>query len=114
MCYYGNNIGHSKQIHRHSEEEHSITVDRTSWLDVSLSRFRSSRIVLPIDLSLEYKQQIKAPVRVYEKDKNGNPIGRYITSPNDEDHYAHSRNYAEIALPLAANLSLAYDLGKIL
>ena len=114
MCYYGNNIGHSKQIHLHDEEEHSLTVDRTSWLDVSLSRFRNGRILLPIDLSIEYKQQIKAPVRVYEKDKNGNPIGRYIISPNDEDHHAHSRNYAEIALPLAANLSMAYDLGKIL
>jgi hypothetical protein len=113
MCYYGNNIGHSKQIHLHDEDEHSLTVDRTSWLDVSLSRFRTNRIILPVDLSIEYRQQIKAPVRVYEKDKNNNPIGRYITG-NEEDHYAHSRNYAEIALPLAANLSMAYDLGKIL
>ena len=113
MCYYGNNIGHSKQIHLHDEDEHSLTVDRTSWLDVSLSRFRSNKISLPIDLSIEYKQHIKAPVRVYEKDKNNNPVGRYITG-NEPDHFAHSRNYAEIALPLAANLSMAYDLGKIL
>jgi hypothetical protein len=113
LCYYGNNIGNSKQIHMHSEEEHTLTVDRTSWLDMSFSRFHAKNIRLPIDLSMEYKNHIKAPVRIYEKDKSGNPIGRYVTG-NEEDHFAHSRNYAEIALPLAANLSMSYDIGKIL
>ena len=113
LCYYGNNIGNSKQIHLHSEDEHTLTVDRTSWLDMSFSRFHAQTIRLPIDLSVEYKTHIKAPVRIYEKDMNGNPIGRYVTG-NEPDHFAHSRNYAEIALPLAANLSMSYDIGKIL
>ena len=113
LCYYGNNIGARRQIHIHEEEEHTITVDRTSWLDMSFSRFHGGRIRLPYDLSLEYKNHIKAPVRVYEKDKNGNPVGRYLTGGED-DHFAHSRNYAEIALPLAAQITMAYDIGKIL
>lgn len=113
LCYYGNNITASKQIHVHAEEEHTITVDRTSWLDMSLSRFHSRSIMLPKDLPIEYKEHIKSLVRIYEKDKNGNPIGRYVKG-NVDDHYAHSRNYSEIALPLAASITSNYDIGKVL
>lgn len=114
LCYYGNSVGNTKQIHVHNEDEYTITVDRTSWLDMSFSRFHGKRIQLPIDLSQEYKQHIKAPVRIYEKDRDGNPTGRYVTSQNDADHFAHSRNYAEIALPLAASLAVNYNIGRIL
>jgi len=113
LCYYGNNIVNSKQIHVHAEEEHTITVDRTSWLDLSFSRFHNTKIMIPKDISVEWENQIKAPVRVYEKDKNGNPIGRYVTG-NEDDHFAHSRNYSELALPFALSLSSNYDIGKIL
>ena len=113
LCYYGNNIGNTKQIHLHSDDEHTLTVDRTSWLDMSFSRFHSQNIRLPLDVSVEYKNHIKAPVRIYKKDQNGNPVGKYETG-NEPDHFAHSRNYAEIALPLAANLSMSYDIGKVL
>jgi len=113
LCYYGNNIGASKQIHLHADEEHTVTVDRTSWLDMSFSRFHGNKIRLPLDLSREYKDHIKAPVRIYEKDGNGNPIGRYVTG-NEDDHFAHARNYSEIALPLAAQISMSYDIGKVL
>lgn len=102
MCFYGRGVS-SKQIHLKEEEEHSMTVDRTSWLDASLGRFRTRRISLPIDISTEYKNHIKEPIRVYEKDKDGNPVSRYVSV--GDDHYAHARTYAEIALPLAANLS---------
>ena len=114
LCYYGNSIGNTKQIHIHNEDEHTITVDRTSWLDMSFSRFHGKRISLPVDLSLEYKQHIKAPVRIYEKDRDGNPTGRYVTSTNDADHFSHARNYAEMALPLAASLAVNYNIGRIL
>jgi hypothetical protein len=63
---------------------------------------------------MEYQQHIKAPVRIYEKDRDGNPTGRYVTSTNDADHFAHSRNYAEMALPLAASLAVNYNIGRIL
>jgi hypothetical protein len=43
-------------------------------------------------------------VRIYEKDVDGNPIGKYVKAGSDDDHFAHARNYSEIALPLAASL----------
>jgi hypothetical protein len=99
--YGGGVIG--KNIHI-SEQEPTITVDRTSWMDLSLGRFRNNTIAIPCDVDMEYRAHMKAPVRIYEKDKNGNPIGRY-TKGNEDDHYAHARTYAEIALPLAVSLS---------
>jgi hypothetical protein len=102
MCFYSRGIA-SKQIHLKEDDEHALSVDRTSWMDASLGRFRTRRISLPIDISTEYKDHIKEPIRVYEKDADGNPISRYVSV--GEDHYAHARNYAEIALPLAASLA---------
>jgi hypothetical protein len=103
LCFYGNNVS-GKQINIHEEDLHTMTVDRTSWMDVSLSRFHRKKILLPIDLSLEYKSHVKAPVRIYRKDKEGNAIGAYVTG-NEEDHFAHARTYSELALLLAAGLA---------
>lgn len=99
MCYYGN-AQKGKAINE-GVELPTITVDRTSWLDLSLGRFKDKRISLPIDTQLEYKDQIKAQVKVYEKDADGNPIAKYINGGRD-DHYGHARNYAELALSCVA------------
>jgi hypothetical protein len=112
LCFYGNYVS-GKSIHVHAEEEHTVTVDRTTWLDLSLTRFRTGRIKLPKDISLEYQAHIMAPVRVYEKDKNDNPVGRYVTG-NEDDHYAHARNYCEIALRLAAAITANQDIAGVL
>jgi hypothetical protein len=100
MVFYGVGIS-SKNISVHAEEDCTITVDRTSWLDLSLGRFRTERILLPCDTDLEYKNQIKSLVRIYAKDQQGNPVGKYVCG-NEDDHYAHARNYSEIALAMAA------------
>jgi hypothetical protein len=99
-CYYAMGI-HGKEI---SEIKHepTIQVDRTSWLDLSMSRFKHKRIVLPKDISYEYREHVKSLVRDYYKDQHGNPCSRWTNV--DDDHYAHARNYAEIALPLAASI----------
>lgn len=102
MVFYGVGIN-SKNISVHSEEECTITVDRTSWLDLSLGRVRGERIIFPCDIDNEYKSHLKSLVRIYAKDQQGNPVGKYVCG-NEEDHYAHSRNYCEIALAMAANL----------
>ena len=112
LCFYGRGVN-GKQITLGKEEEKTITVDRTSWLDLSLSRFRNKTIRLPFNLDREYREQIKIPVRIYDKDADGNPIGKYVKGMG-EDHYAHARNYAEIALPLAVSVGSSYDLGSIL
>jgi hypothetical protein len=88
-----------------NEAEYSIQVDRTSWLDLSLTRFQRKGIVIPVDTSLEYKAHLKAQVRVYAKDKEGNPIAKYVTG-SQEDHYGHARNYNEIAFSQAVKFGV--------
>lgn len=111
LCFYGAGI-HGKQIHIGKDFEPTITVDRTSWLDLSLGRFRSRPpgISIPMDVTNEYKQHMKALVRIFERDSSGNPVGRYVRG-NDEDHFAHARNYAELALPFALSLAVSEDIA---
>lgn len=109
MCFYGQGV-QGKQIHIGKDEEPTITVDRTSWLDLSLGRFRQPDMIqLPADFDQEARAHLKSPVRIYEKDRSGNPVGRYVKG-NDEDHYAHARNYSEIALPFAMSLANPQDI----
>jgi hypothetical protein len=108
LCYYAVGV-HSKQIHVHSDEELTVSVDRTAWLDVSLSRFHKGSISLPMDVSHEYKENLKALVRIYKKDADGNPVGRYEKG-NKDDHFAHARNYSEIALAMAISNAQSQDL----
>lgn len=110
MCFYGMGVN-GKQIHIGKDEEPTITVDRTSWLDLSLGRFRNTTINLPFDISQEYKSNIKSLIRIYSRDKFGNPIGRYEKG-NEPDHFAHARNYAEIALPFALDLATSEDISE--
>ena len=92
------------------QNEPRVKVDRTSWLDLSLGRFkRKDGIYLPSDTTEEYKKHIKAQIRVYQKDKNNQQTGRYIT-PVGEDHFGHARNYAEIAFKLAVNQGKVYNI----
>lgn len=93
-------------------EDYQLSVDRTSWLDLSLGRFVKSRISLPNNTPNEYRENVKALVRVTERDINDNPVGRYQNI--GPDHYAHARNYAEIALPLAASVATNSTIGDFL
>ena len=99
-----------------SEEETGApfaTVDRTSWLSCTLGRFKTTppRILLPRDISLEYREHVKNLVRTYEKDDTGNMMATYVnTGP---DHFAHSLVYADIALTLAPVTSGSEDIGKV-
>lgn len=110
LCMYVMGVS-GKQIHASPvDNEHTIKVDRTSWLDLSLGRFKTEGMIkIPFDTTPEYKIHIKAPVRVYEKDQCGNPVGRYVTA-SDDDHYAHARNYAEIGLQFALALGNPQDI----
>lgn len=90
------------------------TVDRTNWLSCSLGRLKTSptRLLLPRDISLEYRDHLKSLVRTFEKDENGNPRATYVeTGP---DHFAHSLTYAEIGLPLAASITSGEDISKFM
>jgi hypothetical protein len=111
LCRYRRGVtGKEVQI---SEEDGSapiITVDRTNWLDATMGRFHSNRIELPADLSLEFRDHMKALVRTYEKDDVGNPKAVYMST--GPDHFSHALNYAEMALPLAAGVVSGSDISE--
>ena len=112
LCYYGR--GQQKKAINRSpdEDEHIVTVDRTSWLDVALNRFRTKTITIPQNATQEYKDHLQNLVRHYQKDQYGNPISIYVST--GPDHFGHARCYAEIALPLAASLTTNEDINVFL
>jgi hypothetical protein len=107
ICYYGVNVK-EKQIREHNEEP-TITVDRTSWMDAALLRLKNERINLPLNTSVEFKNHVKANVRLYEKDHMGNPIGVWRNGPR-ADHFGHALTYSEIAFSLAVNITTNQDM----
>lgn len=112
LCFYSTGA-HGKMINiSKDDDKHEISVDRTSWLDVSLNRFHNHTITLPRDVSNEYRVHIKNQIRRYEKDTHGNPVGRYLSI--GDDHLGHARCYAEIALPCAAALETNENIKSFL
>jgi hypothetical protein len=115
MVFYGRGIM-GKSFHVNKDEsgidtgEPTVTVDRTSWLDLSLGRIRAGHIRLPKDCPDEWKQHVKSLVRIMRNDPDGNPVARYEKKTNDHDHYAHAHNYCELALPFAAGQGSNQDM----
>jgi hypothetical protein len=112
MCFFGNNLRGSNKINDKGNEELSVTVDRTMWCDLAYGRFFKGKIKLPFDISREYQEHLKEPTRVYEKDKDGNPVGRWLSI--DADHFAFARVYNEIALPLSAKMLQNQNISGVL
>jgi hypothetical protein len=110
LCFYPRGIN-GKSLSR-DENEQTISVDRTSWIDQALERFRARTITLPRDPHPSYVKHMKALIRRYEEDKNGNPIARYIN--RGPDHFAHARTYSEIALPLAISFKTNQNVENFL
>lgn len=102
LCRYRRGVA-AKEIQVTDEDTGApmATVDRTNWLSCSLGRYKTpGRVLLPHDVSFDYREHIKALVRTYVQDENNNPVATYVeTGP---DHFAHADTYSEIALPLAA------------
>ncbi len=89
------------------------TVDRTNWFDCSLGRFHvEGKIVLPRNISLEYRDHMQNLVRAYKTNKKGDIVAEYMSI--GAEHYAHAHNYAEIALPLAASYVRGQDIASFL
>lgn len=114
LCRYTEGVtGRVINVKTDEDNKPVIHVDRTTWLDLSLGRFKNGSIKIPMDTNLEYRSQIKANVRVYDFDRWGQRVGRYRKKQSDEDHYAHARNYSEIALPFALSIKTHQDLEHI-
>lgn len=110
LCIYGKGMD-GKQVQYGTEDERTITVNRTSWMDMGLGRFHNRTIKLPKDLSAEYRKHVKNPTRIYERDKDGNPVGRYVST--DADHLAHARTYSELALMNAVSLGSTQNIASV-
>lgn len=97
MCYYPRGLT-TEQI---KVDEMKVKVDRTSWLDMALSRFKDQSLRLPADICEEYTNHIQAPVRTYKSDpETGEKIATYVSTA--QDHFAHARVYSEVALNIIA------------
>ena len=114
-CHYSRGVGVRKMIVSSDEEEHQVSVNRTFWLDTALGRIRSARIIFPVDLPSEYRFHLKNLVKKYrtgEEDTDKDDVATYVRT--GDDHFAHARNYAEMALPLAASFATNQNIKSFL
>lgn len=100
-----------RQVAVGPEEDCILKANRTSWLDLSQGRFRNNAIELPADVSMDYKDHIREPQRVYKKDKWGNPFGIYESAK--ADHFAFARVYNELALPVAVSAANSQNVADL-
>lgn len=101
ICFYVHTTTGNTIKQGSSPDEPSVSVNRTAWLDTTLSRYKNKKVILPSDVSEEFKSHIKSLVRIYTTNRQGDQLGQYVKKDNDHDHFAHADNYAEIALPFA-------------
>lgn len=92
------------------DEEHSISVNRTSWMDLALLRYRREKIRIPMNLPRKYSEHLQSPARIMKRDADGNPIATWLSG--SPDHWAHARTYAEIALRGAFEYGTVEDITK--
>jgi hypothetical protein len=110
LCFYANNM--SGRMISVNDTENTVSVDKTSWLDVALNRFHNDTIILPQDIPSEYGEQQQGLVRRYKTNNQGKVIGYYHRV--GADHYADARCYSEIALPCAASFTTNEDIKVFL
>jgi phage terminase large subunit GpA-like protein len=101
LCRYRSGVT-AKEIAISDDDSGSpmATVDRAAWLSASLGRFKTNptRILLPQDVSLEYREHMQNLASTYKRDDQGEAILDF--EKMGQDHFAHARTYSEIALKL--------------
>ena len=114
-CHYSRGIGTKKMTVSTNDDDHLVSVSRTFWLDTSLGRIRAGNITFPRDLPKEYRDHMKAVVKKYRKaDDNTDQDESAVYIKTGPDHFAHARNYNEMALPLAASLATNQNIRSFL
>lgn len=84
----------------HDDDRVSIlTVDRTSFLDMSLGRLHKQRTLLPQNIPGIFREHVQNLVRTYELDDMGKPKAVYVSL--GADHQAHALNLTEVAHMMA-------------
>ena len=118
--YYGMaNVCHVNPSHvmrrpiNATEGEVSISASRTYWLDQVLSRFKASHKTrkLPTDTPQEFKDQVKALIRLYTRNKASNSIVAKYDS-TDEDHYTFACFFSEVAMMMSLGVPTSQDITE--
>jgi len=95
--YRQGTIGHQIKSVEDENGTPTLTVDRTTFMDMALGRITKERIEFPSDVSSVFKEHLQSPVRTYEiNDSDGRP--RAVYQNNKDDHGAHALTFCEIAL----------------
>ena len=108
LCYYIVGLSNANPIVIQPDLL-AVKVDRTSWLDLTLSRFRNGSKTIPVDIHEEYKPHMKALVRRYKIAENGDISASYVNA-STADHLAHAANYCEVALRVACSTGTVQDI----
>ena len=110
-CMFGRGVN-GRTISFSQDVERTVTVDRTSWFDAGLGRIMAGKMAFPSNLSFVYEKQVQGHARLYEKDSQGNPVGKWL-SLGRNDHFGLARVYSEIALTVALENIEPSSIGKI-
>jgi len=98
--YYNTTLSTGGRDIRLINDEYGANVSKTDnvgWMTKSLGRIINGAISFPTDVTMELRDQLKAPVRTMQKIQ-GHYFAKYLDG--DSDHYAHALTYAEIALKI--------------
>lgn len=96
VCQYRKGTtGHEMKEAFDSDRVSILTLDRTSFLDLSLGRFHRKKLMLPKNISSVFREHSQNLVRTYEKDEMGRPKAVYVSL--GADHLAHALTLTEAA-----------------
>ena len=93
--YRRGTTGHEIKEAKDDDRVSVLTVDRTSFLDMSLGRFHKQRIQLPQNISGVFREHVQNLVRTYELDDIGKPKAAYVSL--GADHQCHALALTEVA-----------------
>ena len=98
-CYYVRQQRGTLENYKLNEAEGIVNASRTDCFDAMAKRYNSGKSTLTKSTETEtVKKHLAAMKRVDQTNDQGDVISSWIST--DEDHYAHSLNYAHIALDM--------------
>lgn len=97
--YRKGTTGHEIKEAFDDERVSILTVDRTSFLDMSLGRLHKQRCILPQNIGGVFREHTQNLVRTYEMDELGRPKATYVSL--GADHQAHALTLTEVAHMMA-------------
>jgi hypothetical protein len=89
--------------------ERKVLINRSRAMDETGNRFIERAIRLPDKAKdiPDYFEQLKAPQKVKETDKNGNEVYKFVEG-NKADHYFHAEVYDDIAGSLRGKVNITF------